>query len=84
MPEAGAVAPSNPELRKTPLPRSRTRTRQPVTNKGTALGYSSGAGAQSAIVRLGLSPAVSARLGWLVDRIVPTLEEAIPNVASAA
>lgn len=37
----------------------------------TALGYTSGAGAQSAIVRLGLLPHISARLGWLVDRAVP-------------
>jgi hypothetical protein len=38
----------------------------------TALGYTSGAGAQSAVVRLGLAPGVSARLGRFVDRIVPT------------
>lgn len=78
--ETGSVvAPTNPELRKTPLPRPRSRTRQPMPassqavppNKGTALGYTSGAGAQSAIVRLGLAPAISARLGWLVDRVVP-------------
>jgi hypothetical protein len=37
----------------------------------TVLGYTSGSGAQSAVVRLGLAPHVSARLGWLVDRIVP-------------
>jgi hypothetical protein len=37
----------------------------------TALGYTSGAGAQSAVVRLGLLPHISARLGWLVDRVVP-------------
>jgi hypothetical protein len=37
----------------------------------TALGYESGAGAQSAIVRLGLRPAAAARLGRLVDRTVP-------------
>lgn len=38
----------------------------------TALGYSSGAGAQSAIIRLGLRPATAARLGRLVDRTVPS------------
>lgn len=70
VPDGHAIAPTNPELRKTPLPRARSRTRNPP-NKGTALGYTSGAGAQSAIVRLGLAPAVSARLGWLVDRVVP-------------
>ena len=37
----------------------------------TALGYSSGAGAQSAIVRLGLAPQVSAKLGRYNDRVVP-------------
>jgi hypothetical protein len=69
--EASAV-PSNPELRTAPLPRPRTRTRQPLVSAArTALGYTSGSGAQSAVVRLGLAPAVSARLGWLVDRVVP-------------
>ena len=47
-------------------PRART-----VPPNRTALGYSSGSGAQSAVVRLGLSPHVSARLGWLVDLVVP-------------
>jgi len=66
------AVPSNPELRRTPLPRSRGgRTRPPPLSVRTALGYASGAGAQSAIVRLGLAPAVSAKLGRLVDRIVP-------------
>jgi hypothetical protein len=37
----------------------------------TALGYESGAGAQSAIVRLGLRPATAAQLGKIVDRTVP-------------
>ena len=68
----GAVAPSNPELRKTPLPRrSGGKTRPPPNNARTALGYASGSGAQSAVVKLGLAPQVSARLGHLVDRIVP-------------
>jgi hypothetical protein len=40
-------------------------------NARTALGYASGSGAQSAVVRLGLAPHVSSRLGWLVDRVVP-------------
>ena len=62
---------SSSDLRMTPVPRPRSRTRQPPLTGRTALGYTSGSGAQSAIVRLGLSPAVSARLGWLVDRVVP-------------
>jgi hypothetical protein len=66
-----AVAPSNPELRVTPLPRARTRTRPPMSSVRTALGYTSGSGAQSAVVRLGLAPHISARLGRLVDRVVP-------------
>ncbi|HEY0986059.1 MAG TPA: hypothetical protein VGD80_03370, partial [Kofleriaceae bacterium] len=66
------AAPSNPALRTTPRPRRRTPPRQPPSpGASTALGYTSGAGAQSAVVRLGLAPQVSARLGWLVDRIVP-------------
>jgi hypothetical protein len=69
-PSEAATAPSNPELRTAPLPRARTRTRQPAIGR-TALGYTSGSGAQSAVVRLGLSPHVSATLGWLVDRVVP-------------
>jgi hypothetical protein len=69
VPIDAAVAPSNPELRMTPVPRARTRTRPPLS--GTALGYTSGAGAQSVIVRLGLAPQISARLGRLVDRVVP-------------
>jgi hypothetical protein len=68
----GSVAPSNPELRKTPMPRQRTgKTRPPPMGLvRTALGYTSGAGAQSAVVKLGLAPHVSARLGRYVDRIV--------------
>jgi hypothetical protein len=68
-----AMAPSNPEHRQTPMLRSRSRTTRhpPLSPARTALGYTSGAGAQSAIVRLGLAPHVSARLGWLVDRVVP-------------
>jgi len=60
------------ELHKTPMPRRRGMTRQPMSaNARTALGYTSGSGAQSALVRLGLAPQVSARLGRLVDRVVP-------------
>jgi hypothetical protein len=72
-PAEAAMAPSNPELRKTPMPRARSRTTRhpPLSPARTALGYTSGAGAQSAVVRLGLAPHVSARLGWLVDQIVP-------------
>jgi len=43
----------------------------PAVLAPTALGYASGSGAQSAIVRLGLLPHISARLGRLVDRVVP-------------
>ena len=70
---APSMAPSNPELRQTPMPRQRGRTMPPPHggNVRTALGYSSGSGAQSAIVRLGLAPHISARLGRLVDRVVP-------------
>ncbi len=68
VPSNGSV-PSNAELRKTPRARSRT-TRHPPINR-TALGYTSGSGAQSAVVRLGLAPQVSARLGRFVDRVVP-------------
>jgi len=70
--EASSV-PSNPEHRTAPMPRPRSRnTRHPPhTQSRTALGYTSGAGAQSAVVRLGLAPHVSARLGRLVDRVVP-------------
>jgi hypothetical protein len=77
-PAEASTAPSNPELRTTPMPRSRSRTTRhppmssmsPVSSR-TALGYTSGSGAQSAVVRLGLAPHVSARLGRLVDRVVP-------------
>lgn len=72
-PSGGSAAPSNPELRKTPLPRQRGyKTKPPPTNAQTALGYASLSGAQSAVVRLGLTPSVSSRLGRLVDRIVPS------------
>jgi hypothetical protein len=72
-PAVQVMTPSNPERRTSPMPRARTRTRNPpLSNKGTALGYTSGAGAQSAVVRLGLAPQVSARLGHLVDRVVPS------------
>ena len=63
------ASPSNPELRLTPVMRPKGRTLPPPTR--TVLGYTSGSGAQSAIVRLGLAPHVSARLGRLVDRVVP-------------
>jgi len=67
-PADASAAPSNPELRVTPMPRPRARPQQPAVR--TALGYTSGSGAQSAVVRLGLAPHVSARLGRLVDRVV--------------
>jgi hypothetical protein len=70
-----ATTPSNPSLRKTPvpMPSDRMRSRTPTGNpgRGTALGYQSGAGAQSAVVRLGLNPGVSQRLARLVNRTVP-------------
>ncbi|MCX5745197.1 MAG: hypothetical protein NT062_22155 [Proteobacteria bacterium] len=71
-------SPTQAELRKTPLGRSRRKTTvaPPMSpaasqNARTALGYQFGAGAQSAVVRLGLSAQVSSRLGRLVDRVVP-------------
>jgi len=71
-PQHGSVAPSNPELRITPLPRRHSaKTKPPPAGGRTALGYSSGSGAQSAIVRLGLAPHVSAHLGRLAERVVP-------------
>lgn len=60
------------ELRKTPMPRRRGGTRPPPVTGRTALGYASGSGAQSAVVRLGLAPHVSAKLGRFVDRVVPS------------
>jgi hypothetical protein len=47
--------------------------RQPtgVRHARTALGFSSGAGAQSAIIRLGLRPAAARRLGRLAEATVP-------------
>lgn len=59
---------SSGSLRRTPAPRSGRRTATPVQK--TALGYQSGAGAQSALVRLGLHPHISARLGRLASRTV--------------
>ncbi len=73
--QVSAVQAHQQEMRRTPLPRSRTgRTRPPPmgANARTALGYASGSGAQSAVVRLGLAPNVSAKLGRFVDRIVPS------------
>jgi hypothetical protein len=53
----------------TPAPRRRVGTSEPIAHR-TALGFESGAGAQSALVRLGLSPSVSARLARLASNIV--------------
>jgi hypothetical protein len=84
---AGATAPSNPELRKTPMPRHRSgKTRPPPIAVRTALGYASGSGAQSAVVKLGLPPHVSQQLGRYVDRVVPadfTLEAGERRVLEA-
>ena len=78
-----SAAPVNPGERRTPMPVQAPARRRgwtspvpvaasPTTSPArTALGYDSGAGAQSAVVRLGLRPAVSARLARLVDRTVP-------------
>lgn len=88
--------PSNPSLRATPLPVPAERRRRRTTGVHggaraydhggrTALGYTSGAGAQSAVIRLGLRPAAAARLGRLIDRTVPvdfqisTLEREVLN-----
>ncbi len=69
--QAHSATPTNPELRQTPMPRRSARPRAQPLSSRTALGYQSGSGAQSAVVRLGLAPQVSARLGRLVDRVVP-------------
>jgi hypothetical protein len=58
------------------LPRRRRGWTSPVPSQAaepgrTALGYDSGAGAQSAIIRLGLRPATASQLGRIVDRTVP-------------
>lgn len=71
-PAAAAVASSAP-IRSTPMPMPRRRNSTDVPANGrTALGFQSGAGAQSALVRLGLSPAVSSRLARLSHSVVPT------------
>ncbi|MCE9573165.1 MAG: hypothetical protein K8W52_08410 [Deltaproteobacteria bacterium] len=79
-PSLVATSPVNPEQRMTPLPRTADTGRrrgwtspiQPVSNGRTALGYQSGAGAQSAVIRLGLRPAAAQRLARIVDRTVPS------------
>ncbi len=69
-PQIMASVPSNPDLRRTPVPVMRKHG-LPPPNERTSLGFQSGAGAQSAIVRLGLLPAVSARMPYLAERVVP-------------
>ncbi|MBP9087464.1 MAG: hypothetical protein KBG15_15175 [Kofleriaceae bacterium] len=59
-------------VRSTPMPRRRPANTEPPGHSRTALGFQSGAGAQSALVRLGLSPAVSSRLARLAHSVVPT------------
>ena len=54
------------------MPRRRPTNTEVPSNGRTALGFQSGAGAQSALVRLGLSPAVSSRLARLAHSVVPT------------
>jgi hypothetical protein len=79
-----AVVPANSDQRLTPLPvaavaepaptaqpRRRRGWTSPVPPQRTALGYESGAGAQSAVIRLGLRPGAAAQLGRIVDRTVP-------------
>src|SRR4029079_5069591 len=57
-PDVSSAPPTNHELRRTPMPRPRSggKTRPPPLAVRTALGYASGSGAQSAVVRLGLTP----------------------------
>ncbi len=85
---AVAAAPVNPSERKTPLPMTPASARRrgwtspiPVAaaqsaqlpiGARTALGYDSGAGAQNAVIRLGLRPAAASRLARIVDRTVPS------------
>lgn len=74
-------APSNPEQRRTPVRAPGAGAAHGAAGPAgppsgptldrTSLGYQSGAGAQSAIVRLGLAPAVSARMRHLAERVVP-------------
>jgi hypothetical protein len=68
-PGAGSTVPA---IRSTPMPRRRAVTTDVAVGGRTALGFQSGAGAQSVLVRLGLSPAVSARLARLATNVVPT------------
>ena len=85
----GVAPPTNPGERRTPLPvrwaLEEHRRRAGAVHARTQLGYSSGAGAQSAVIRLGLRPGVAARLARLVDRTVPAdfqisqLERAVLN-----
>jgi hypothetical protein len=70
-PHVVASAPSNPDQRRTPVPVLRKHAGHGGSLDRTSLGYQSGAGAQSAIVRLGLAPAVSARMHHLSERVVP-------------
>lgn len=71
-PATEIVQASHPALPRAPVRRHAAKTKPPPSGGRTALGYSSGSGAQSAIVRLGLAPHVSAHLGRFVEREVPT------------
>jgi hypothetical protein len=62
--------PSNPDQRSIPIPMVQQSSGEPARDR-TVLGYQSGAGAQSAIVRLGLAPMVSARMPHLAAHVVP-------------
>jgi hypothetical protein len=72
---APAAAPPQPVRRRgwtSPIPVAAAPSPgAPLLGARTALGYDSGAGAQNAVIRLGLKPAASARLARLVDRTVP-------------
>lgn len=71
------VAEPPPSASDSGLPRRRRGWTSPIPRQTpepggrTALGYESGAGAQSAIVRLGLRPAAASQLGRIAERTVP-------------
>lgn len=75
--QAASYVPAAPAAEVVPRGASESSTRNARAAAGTprhartALGYSSGAGAQNAVIRLGLRPAAASRLGRLVDRTVP-------------
>ena len=70
--QANSGIPGQGSGRAAPMPRRRPSNTEAPSNGRTALGFQSGAGAQSTLVRLGLSPAVSSRLARLAHSVVPT------------